>query len=200
MAQQNRKRGMNFVKAGGGGTYNPTKSSKPIGISLKPMKPSIFEQPKPTTSRLKKSDADRFAHFPFSDCSSDFLPVLFLFICCTNLNSNLFILLCFVSWFNDDDDDEPARKEVVQSIRKTVQEENEEVDPLEAFMAQNAQVVEKEKKTMGIEKEKAVFLDEMEPDVVDTYIAKKAQEQEQAAYDEDGILKDEGIFYRYALV
>jgi hypothetical protein len=147
MAQPNRKRGMNFVRAGGGGAYNA--ASKPISSTSY----TSFQLPQASAppSRPKPTKAD---------------------------------------WFDDDDEDPPTK--TGSSLNKEKEQEEEE-DPLEAFMAQNAKVVEKQNKTIGEVKDKGEFLDETEPDVVDAYLAKK--EVDGHAFDDDGLLKDEGKIY-----
>ena len=62
---------------------------------------------------------------------------------------------------------------------------DDDYDPLEAFMAGVNETVQEQKKTEGVEKQKAAFLDEDVPDVVDSYMEAKQKEAERAARGED---------------
>mmetsp|Transcript_13743 Transcript_13743/g.32552 ORF Transcript_13743/g.32552 Transcript_13743/m.32552 type:complete len:731 (-) Transcript_13743:290-2482(-) len=79
------------------------------------------------------------------------------------------------SWFDEESDDEaPKNAPRVGS---------EEVDPLDAFMNANAEVVEAESKTMGVERAKAAFLDEdAREEAEEVAVAMAAIE-----YDSDGV-------------
>lgn len=62
---------------------------------------------------------------------------------------------------------------------------DDDYDPLEAFMAGVNETVKEQKKTEGVEKQKAAFLDEDQPDVVDSYMEAKQKEAERLARGED---------------
>jgi ATP-dependent RNA helicase DDX46/PRP5 len=89
------------------------------------------------------------------------------------------------SWFDDDDDDKNGGEKrptpVASTAAAAAEEEDDEVDPLDSFMAANDLTVAKESKTAGVEKVKATFLDEVEPDSIDDYMNSAQQRAGEAA-------------------
>jgi len=88
------------------------------------------------------------------------------------------------SWFEEDDDEED-RDPALSATAAGGGGGDEEVDPLDAFMAHNSAKVEEQRATAGVDRAKAAFLDEAEPDAVDAYLeesrSRRDKQQEQAA-------------------